>query len=252
MGVLPQPQTKADRLIRDINRMVLNGRDEVSMMRIRTDVVSLEKASYGDAKRVLGMLAALDGDLTAVETQFTAAIRHGANPNISHFNYATALSNLHYMIRAIEMVEKNLEFVENDPDYLETAFGIYGEAFHIDGMRKVRAQLQKLDREDILGEMMLAKYESLVSLYDNHPDLNWITIAERIDMAAETIRDHGILIRRNTHFISDGSFYYSFELEADVDQVIQLEDEITERICEMPYSLVDDVICISCSCVSAA
>lgn len=240
------PQDKANELIHFINTMLLDGVDHARLNDIRNEADKLENfGAYVAAKRVKGMIAALCGDIKEVDRQFNAAVMASGKESVVLFDYATALGNIHYHVRAIDVIDEAINRAPDDLHALHLAIKIHTDAFDVDGVRNIMDQLEKLGQPNT-DPMLTVKLNAIEGILSAH-GTSWRQVSERIELVANTLHKLGLTPRICSEMLSDGVLLYEFNLDADVATVIAAENAVHEAIANKPFSTADQAIAFSCA-----
>lgn len=240
-----QLHKKSSELIDSINAMLVEGINFDRLDEILNEAKKLESIGrYTEAKRIMGMIAAINGDAAEVDRHFNAAVASSGRDALVILNYATALGNIHHHVRAIEVVGEAVERAPDDLGILNPALSIYIEAYDIDEARRLQEHLAKLgqpNRDAMLNTKLAAIADMLAT-----SGATWTQVSERIELASDTLRKQGLTSRIGSEELCDGVVLYEFNLEADVATATRAENAIHHAIAAQPYSPADRFISFSC------
>lgn len=244
----PTPQRKANELIDSINEMLFG---ELNNERIEEIVATAEKMKsaglYTDGCNVLGMIAALRGDLDEVNRIFNAAIRHGGREPFTLINYAAALNNLDQHCDAISTIDEVVEMVPDDLIVIKEAIKFHRDAFDIKGARELIVRCEALGQPFVDPEFdcYLDEAESLMIEHN----VAWRDMASRISLASNALHRLGVIPRFSRGRVEDGILIHEFGIDEDVELVSRAENAMNDAIAEDHYSPIDTFLYFTCSTV---
>lgn len=239
------PLEKVSELVKTINDMVANGVDTSELNEIRAQAKKLESIGmYVAAKRVNGMISALEWDFDGVNAEFNAAIRASGNSDeIVFSNYASALSNIGDYSSAIKAIDKAIELSPDNINLLNTAIEIHFDAFDTVGARNLLARLEKLGAH--------SKYQPKIDEIEHSMDkagVTWEECADRILFASfQLSQQEGLLPRGRQIALDDDVMLYSFRIDSQSpENLAQAEYALINAIADVPYSPIDRFLYLSC------
>lgn len=244
------PQKKENELIDSINAMVAVGVDHDRLNEILVQARKMQEIGgpyYVPAKRVMGMAAALKGDLAGVDSQFNAAIAHGGRSIEILKDYSVALWNLHQVSRQLELMEELVELSPNDPEIILNAIHSYLTAYNVDGMRRM---LKKADQLNLSENELVLKAKSnidAISSLLNDAGATWEQVSARIELTSNTLNNLGLYCPAMRTEIIDDAVFIEYRLSTDIDNVVRAEDAINNAIANMQFSPADQVTYFSCA-----
>lgn len=241
------PAEKASQMIDDINAMLASGVDDAALQAVRDEAEKLVDVNYTAGKRVLGMLAAMQGDRETVDQEFQAALKASGGDWLIYSNYASALANLHDFLAAINVINDAVGKYSNLPDLLEQAIALHVNAWDIEGARDLIRQLLPLS----VGQVDIEKLEKDFSLVEREEVLvntgaSWKDICQHINLAATALKPFELISCRRSVFFDDEGIYYQFVLDASLEDVLAADAAIMDAVAAQPYSVADRAISFSC------
>lgn len=242
------PLRKANQLIESINEMVMDGVNKERVDEIVDDANKMKEfGQYTDAYNVLGMVAALHGDLPEVDRLFTAAIRSGGRESWTLCNYAAALSNLNQSTEAVKIIDEVVDMSPDDLYVIHAAIKYHREAYDIDGVQELINRCVTLG-QSFVDPMMERDLKILKSLMVEH-NVTWLEMASRIELGASALRRLGLQSLHDREAIGNEFMFYEFRIDADVNSVAMAESAINDAIAEEAYSPVDDFLYLTCATI---
>ncbi|CAG9932222.1 hypothetical protein [Candidatus Nitrotoga arctica] len=242
----PTPKKKVDELIESINEMILNGLNNDRIEEIIADAEKLKiQGKSSDSYTVRGMIAALRGDANETDRLFTAALHIGGRNPATLSNYAAALCNLGKHTASTRIIDEALALDGNNLTYIKQAIKFHLVAFDIEATRKLLKRCETLGQpiQDFKMEIEMTTNEAMLAEHN----AAWQDAASRIELASGVLHKLNFNSRKRKIFPFDGILLYEFQLDADIDTIAQVESAISDAIAEMPYSPVDNFLCITCS-----
>lgn len=244
------PLKKEDELIASINGMVLGGIDHDRLDEILAEAKKMQaigSSYYVPAKRVMGMVAAMQGDVVEVDIQFKAAIASGGESIETRLAYAVALWNLRKIMRNLEILDRLVEESPDDPELIRTAIHNHWTAYDIEGVRRLLQLAEKLNLPD---DKLILEAKNNLNLKSNvltEAGATWKQVCERIELASDVLNKLGLYSPQMRSSISDGIVFHEYELMADLDSVMRAEGAINDAIANMPFSPADRILYFSCA-----
>ncbi|HEY6019993.1 MAG TPA: hypothetical protein VIY48_08860 [Candidatus Paceibacterota bacterium] len=242
----PTPQRKASELIESINVMLASGVNQERLNEVVDEANKLKEIGcYNEAYTVLGMIAALRADLREVDRMFSAAIKCSGRDLWTVRNYASALNNLHRCGEAVKYVDEVVEHIPDDISLLYEAIKFHKEAFDVEGVRSLEAHCKALGTPfvDSKLELELNAIEDIMRTNS----VTWDQLASRVELATDVVYESGLTQQFNRRLVKDGVIFYEIGIPDDIERVSRIENLINDRIAEESYSVVDDVLFITCS-----
>lgn len=245
--ITPTPLEKGAALIHEINSMLKNGIDPTRLDEIEQDARKLESSNFVSAKRVLGVIAGMRGDIAEIKGQFTAAIRAGGKEPATMANYATALSSVGDLVMASKIIDEAVEISPLDTTIIDKAILIHADAYDPDGMSHYIEHAQKLGRDTredvtVIENTTIAAKEFIVQA-----GASLEQVADRVRVATEAIIDIcGVPASRNVS-LHDGMVMHQFVLETDEYTAMRAESAILDAIANKPFNAADRVMFFSCT-----
>jgi len=246
------PLSKESELIEAINAMVESGVDQNRLEEILAEAKKMQGIGgsyYVSAKRVMGMVAAMRGDVTETDNQFNAAITHGGETIETLTDYAISLWNLREIRRNLELLDTLLERAPDNPQLIQTAIHNHWAAYDIDGVRSLFKQAEKLKlSEDKFVSELTEKFDlDTVSNLLKEAGATWQQVCARIELTSRVLNKLGIYSPAMHSDVTDGIVSHSYLLATNLENVMRAEDAINEAIANEPFSPADRVIYFSCA-----
>lgn len=237
------PLEKATTLIETINAMVENGVDQTKLSQVRAEAQKLEDIGmFVAAKRVKGMIAALEWDIENVYSHFLAAVRASGKEFYTCANYASALSNIGDLKGAVEWIDHVVEMAPDNLDVIKEAIRMHIEAFDIIGAENLILQLKKLGG-DVTTERELVDKRAILDSFG----VTWYEIAERVRLASSLISTQdNVSPRGRRTYLHDGGVFLSFVLHSNVEDAFAAESRMLTSLADIPFSNVDKFLYLSC------
>ena len=241
---------KEDALIASINEMLLKGGDRDHLDEILLEAKKMQEIGsiyYAPAKRIMGMIAAMRGDVAETDSQFKAAIAHGGESYETLSAYAVALWNLRQIRRNLIILDGLIEKVQDNPDLIRSAIHNHLAAYDVDGVRKLLqlAEKLKLTEDELMQEIKIKMDETSNFLAES--GVAWEQICERIELTANVLNKLGLYSPTMKTSFNDGVVFHEYILATDLDNVMKAEDAINEAVANMPFSPADQVLYFTCS-----
>lgn len=234
---------KATTLINTINAMVADGVDQTKLIDVRAEAQKLEDCGmFVAAKRVKGMIAALEWDIENVHSQFLAAVRASGKEFYTCANYASALSNIGDLEGAVEWIDHVVEIAPDNPSVIKEAIRMHLETFDVLGAEKLILQLEKLGSH-LDAERELADKKAILDA----SGVKWIEIAERVKLASSLISaQDNVAPRGRRTYLHDGGVFLKFVLHSNVEDAFAAESRMLTALADIPFSNVDKLLYLSC------
>jgi len=244
------PNKKETELINSINQMVRSGIDRQRLEEIRFSAKKMQDMGgsyYSAAKRILGMAAALIGDVNECEVQFNAAFRHSGRTVDLLKAYSVSLWNLRQIRRNLEIVDELFELSPDNPEFVKTAIHHHWAAFDVEGTKRyiIHAEKLKLPLESLMTTFPISL--ELISKILEDTGSTWEQVCERVELTSNVLNRLGLHSTGIDSTLVDGIVLHDYKIVANVDSVIQAEDEMNDAIANMPFSPADKAIYFSCS-----
>jgi tetratricopeptide (TPR) repeat protein len=204
-----------------------------------------EKLPYQEKKTILGAIAVIRHDPAEVDKQFRAAIADSGGEHIHVINYSLALSNLGKHQNAINVIDTLLTEDPSNVEYLNEAIKVYADGYYTTGLHSLIAIHDKLNvkiKHRSKKMEMLPNIEQLMSNYG----ADWREISSRIEFATDLLRRKGLKIKAPSEYVDDEMIHYVFNIEADLDVVIEAENTLSDELASLPYSVADSVMSFTC------
>jgi hypothetical protein len=240
------PKRKTSELIDEINLMLYAEPNELKIRMIRNEAKKLESAGMlVDSKQVLGMLAAVNGDVDEVDRNFNIAVNASGQLPLIVMNYSGALANARSFRRA---VEKALQAVERAPDdlgILVDALRIHIDAFDAIGAKQLSERIFRMGKE--IPQKDLQEIAMKVDILKAN-GVDWNDVAARMELACNTLRIHGFSGYSSpvNEIYCDDSLLMEFLIRGDEETVSAAENAIHKAIADQPYSPADSAIAFAC------
>lgn len=246
------PLSKETEFIESINAMVESGIDQDRLEEILAEAKKMQGIGgsyYVSAKRIMGMIASLRGDVVETDHQFKAAIAHGGESIETLNDYSIALWNLRKIRRNLELLDTLVERAPDNPQLIQTAIRNHWAAYDVEGVRRLLKQAEKLNLpEDKLVSELVEEFDlDTVSKLLKEAEATWEQVCARIEFASGVLNKLGIYSPAMRSAMTDGIVSHSYLLVTDLEGVMRAEDAINDAIANEPFSPADRVIYFSCA-----
>lgn len=242
----PTPLEKGMALIKEINAMVRNGVDHGRLNEIEIEAKKLESSNFVSAKRVLGVIAGMRGDINEIEKQFKAALNAGGWEAVTVTNYATALSNTGNLIDAMKLIDEAVNACPMNTEIITKAVSIHATAYDQDGTERHLEALHRLGCELDFAEKIMhvtaTANEIIISAGATVEQA-----CERIRLAMRAIIGACGILPDMEALIHDGVLMQQFMLDTDAETAMQAESAMLNAIADQPFTPVDNVMYFSCA-----
>lgn len=249
---IAHPLKKESELIKSINEMVFSGLNQIRLDEILAEAKKMQDMGgsyYISAKRVMGMVAALRGNVEEADIQFKAAIAHGGKSFETLKDYAIALWNLRQIMRNLKILDELAESLPDDPEIIRTAIRNHWAAYDVEGVRKLlqQAEILNLPDDEVMLELRSNLDLDLISTLLTEAGATWKQVCSRIELTSNVLNKLGLYSPRMKSKIIDGLVFHEYLLFANLDSVMRAEDAINDAIANMSFSPADRVIYFSCA-----
>lgn len=241
------PLEKSSVLLDEINSYISSKElDEGRLRAIQDEIEVIQQAGhFYEAKQLLGMVAALRGDVESAKRSFQAAKSASGGHPVVVSNFAQALGNLHMYEDAIVEMQQALIKCPDDLNILSLALKIFVDSYHIEEAFEVKKKIELLDahnliRDDLESELITKK--ELMSLAGATPEM----VTSRIGLASKVIRDNKVRYLNVLESVCGDCMLFEYELTVDQTASALIEDKIHSAISSQAYSPADSFIAFSC------
>jgi len=248
--IMPIPLEIASKLIDEINGMVVGGMDIARLQLVREEADKLESANYVAAKRVKGMIAALNFDRKAVDQEFNAAVQASGGDLLVYINYAAALANIHAYVPAVEMIDAALEYAHGDAVVVREAMALHMDASDVSGAESLMNKLHSMDAICVDELNYLKGNLKMLNTALEDAGVSWQEVSERILFASNILINSGFApLGRDIRIDEDGIFY-RFALVGSSSDIAYATSKMLDGIADEPFAAPDRVISFSCEQLS--
>lgn len=245
-----QPNRKANQLRNTINEIVGKRIDQERLNEVMIEAKKMQDIGgqfYSDAKCIMGMIAALRGNVEDCDKQYKAAIFHSGRTIEILSDYATSLWNLHQISRHFELLNELMELVPDDPELVKSALHNRCAVFDLERIYELQRKADKLKIPlDRSIEKSIESLDSVKLILDRN-GATWEHLCDRIELTTSVLNGLAIHFPTVATNIFDDVILYEYNLATDVDEVIRAEEAVNEAISNCSYSPADSAMYVTCA-----
>jgi len=228
----PKPKTKADELIEQASKLLLENAtaDQFLVRRLKQEAQKLQAVDQVGAAQLLGMIATFEKDVEKIDTRYNIALRLlPNNPNI-HYNYALSLFRVFRYNEAANNAMKSFEVTRMDKTALDLLINCLGHAGRYTEAYQYlpTAKELKLEKLAYSAENILLAWGTLQEF--DFPESAVVDLVETavqhlyVNGLVPTIAEVGVNVKESLH--------YTFFLNENPARIKKLQSEIYDIIWE--------------------
>lgn len=245
-ALVPKPKSVEliDRINLELHRDPPN---EVAVEHVRREATALMRVAghEAEAHSILGMVATIKIQPSEVLGHFRQAVAMGGDDGV---NASISYLRVGLFSEACKLAEMLWASKPDDIEALKQASSIFFRSAQITKAAQIYAALRKLGKE--LPETVFEKYSESISSVFSAANLDEAQLIPILETAANVVVvDHKKPLLETYYSLTPaGEIAYSFAINAGVDELVDMNFEIADKISskfERTYSSVFTVSCLS-------